>query len=204
MANSSSARCHRLSKDCQPATFVRKRVAKRSAASSRKSQLEEKLENLVTLLQAQNAPQAAGTQAAQPQYQTSQQPTSDLGSRSQKTFSTTSEARAPPTPVTSGSASHGSPLPDEAKSQAEQDLLIFRTRYLGFFPCVHIPPGTTAEQLQRERPLLYKAIRVASTGSRACQKKLGLEVREEIALRAVANGERNLELLLALLVCMSW
>jgi hypothetical protein len=41
-------RCHRLSKSCQPATFVRKAGSQRTA---RKSQLEDKLDSLVTLLQ---------------------------------------------------------------------------------------------------------------------------------------------------------
>jgi hypothetical protein len=46
--------CHRLTKDCQPASFVRKRGVKKPA-EARKSQLEDKLDSLVSLLQAQNA-----------------------------------------------------------------------------------------------------------------------------------------------------
>lgn len=41
-------RCHRLSKECQPATFVRKAGPQKTA---RKSQLEDKLDSLVNLLQ---------------------------------------------------------------------------------------------------------------------------------------------------------
>ena len=48
------SRCHRLTKDCQPASFVRKRGSRK--VMGRKSQLEDKLDNIVSLLQAQNAP----------------------------------------------------------------------------------------------------------------------------------------------------
>lgn len=41
-------RCHRLGKTCQPATFVRKVGSQKVG---RKSQLEDKLDSLVTLLQ---------------------------------------------------------------------------------------------------------------------------------------------------------
>src|SRR6478609_232065 len=44
-------RCHRLGKPCQPMATSRKRVAKKST-SSRTAQLEEKLEDLVTILRA--------------------------------------------------------------------------------------------------------------------------------------------------------
>ena len=59
------ASCHRLLKDCQTATFARRRATKKPAAA-RKSQLEDKLDSLVSLLQAQHAPNpnAAPTPAA--------------------------------------------------------------------------------------------------------------------------------------------
>jgi hypothetical protein len=46
--NLTSVRCLRLNKDCQPAVFVRKKGPQRGA---RKLQLEDKLDNLVNLLQ---------------------------------------------------------------------------------------------------------------------------------------------------------
>jgi len=49
-----SHRCHRLNKECSPSVSARRRSNKRQA-SSRTAQLEEKLEDLVTMLRNQNA-----------------------------------------------------------------------------------------------------------------------------------------------------
>src|SRR5687768_4134419 len=55
-------RCHRLRKDCQPMVSSRKRTVKKSS-SSRTAQLEEKLDDLVSILRASQS-QPVAQQAA--------------------------------------------------------------------------------------------------------------------------------------------
>ncbi|RFU74732.1 znii2cys6 transcription factor [Trichoderma arundinaceum] len=65
-------RCHRLGKECQQMVTSRKRVAKRTTAS-RTAQLEEKLDDLVSILRATQQQQQQQHQHHQHQHQPQQQ-----------------------------------------------------------------------------------------------------------------------------------
>lgn len=62
-AGASCERCHRLNKECQPSTVVRKRPVRRvvPATSRKTSGLEAKLDDLVTLLKSQAVVAAASS-----------------------------------------------------------------------------------------------------------------------------------------------
>jgi hypothetical protein len=86
----------------------------------------------------------------------------------------------------------------------ERDLVEFRERYLPFFPLMELPQGTTAVQLQQEKPMSCLAIRVLSTKAHAQQVLLAKDLRELLARKISAEGERSIDLLQCVLVCIVW
>lgn len=87
--------------------------------------------------------------------------------------------------------------------EAEETLQRFRSQ-LKYFPFVHLPPTTTAADLQQSRPFLWICILAVSTRSSAKQAALSRKVQRIIADRLVVQHERNLDLLLGLLAILGW
>ena len=162
---SSCERCHRLGKDCQPSQVVRRRLARKPAHKT--AQLEEKLNDLVTLLKSRAAGEphvlisddgfperhrvngANLDEVAMPKetrlpllpdrrHQSRHQ-------RSQDARDAEASRRSPDsvpfylTPQGSDSAF----LSEPSASQAEQYLRTFRDTHLRTFPFIHISPSTT-------------------------------------------------------------
>jgi hypothetical protein len=141
----------------------------------------------VSLLQAQNAPTASAT----PNVESRPAP---------------STTHPEPLPYTE-EPSVPTPQSDDGFPQhrsADRILSTFRTRYLAFYPFLHLPTETTAEQFQRERPFTWKAICVVCEVPRASQNEMGSRFVEEISSHVVAKGERSLDLLASLLVSTIW
>lgn len=136
-------RCHRLNKECNPATSVRKQTTKRTTALKR-AQLEDKLDDLVSLLRTQ--------QAAQMQDRATEQQTV--------------------TPCSLDySPQMGSEAPWD-NSFSDQDLQKFQDYHMSYFPFFFLPPGITAEQLRHEKPLMFSAIQVVCNKAYAKQSEL--------------------------------
>lgn len=225
-------RCHRLAKQCVPSETVRKRTPRRQIVS-RTAQLEEKLDDLVTLLKTQRqAKDGAGSTSAQ-----GPSPRTAPPSRSPETITRASPSgiRLPrfsqhmvpdiPSPPSSHDAEPSTllsaeadkatpspqPTPASASSQgpaasveAELSLDAFRSRFIRFFPFVHIPVSMTAQNLQRDRPLTLLAIRCVTAKTFAKQHELGDELRDLIANKAVVHYEISMDILLALLTFSGW
>ena len=84
-------------------------------------------------------------------------------------------------------------------------LEIFHERLAAQTPFVVVPRTLTAEQLQRERPFLYLAIMTAgSYEDQASQIALSKECMRYLADRLIVRGERDMDLLQGLLICISW
>jgi hypothetical protein len=169
-AGSRCERCHRLDKDCQPSIVVRKGPPRRPVAGShRTAQLEEKLESLVTLLQARS--ENPRTSSAPPDTGNNSRNTSDeaaggvgssLGdcsngrreapqansvSRPASTASTSTSFRAgassvyaTSTPVTVSSIYLGTP-PELPADESDRILETFKRHHLETFPFVYLPSG---------------------------------------------------------------
>jgi hypothetical protein len=214
-----NGRCHRLTKDCQPATFSRKRGSRKSFASSnRTSKLEDKLDSLVSLLQAQQVPPSGSTSAPV----SSEQESNNLTSRSRQDFDTQGSDSSTVSglvgrqadlyntgiTLTPAASTTTSSTPLELRQipqqDAEQIFEVFRTRFLKHLPFLHLPDNISAKQFQGDRPLTFKAISVICEASRERQTEAGMSLREEIARRVVAAGERSLDLLQAAMVCIIW
>lgn len=167
-------RCHRLDKDCNPAASVRKRT-KRNTASKR-AQLEDKLDDLVSLLRTQ--------QTAQTQDRTTEQQTV--------------------TPCSLDySPQIGSDAPCD-NNLTDRELQKFQDYHMSYFPFFFLPAGTTAEDLRHEKPFLYSAIQVVCNKAYAKQSELSKALRSAIAVQLMVDGERTNDLLLALLACVTW
>ncbi|RYP60922.1 hypothetical protein DL771_010331 [Monosporascus sp. 5C6A] len=253
----SCERCRRLGRACTPSATVRKRstaASGRAAArddrggiggrsehgngnrsGGRTARLEEKLDDLVTLLRSQASTAAVGagaggiggvggvsgiaaahaTTAAGPQQIATPESTGDDQPRlrARDVFPLAQLAGPPAANQAAVPVCHQEPhparafvVPDDLEPQqsAEESLRIFRENHLRFFPFVYIPPETTADDLQRERPFLWLNIRALTCKSLAQQSALSNRIREIIAQKVLVESERTIDLLLGLLGFLAW
>jgi hypothetical protein len=75
----------------------------------------------------------------------------------------------------------------------------FRTTAV-YFPYVIVPPTIDAETLLKERPFLYKSIMAAVEGNLHDQRDQVRDITQYLALHMMQLEERNLDMLLGLLV----
>jgi hypothetical protein len=169
-AGTQCERCHRLNKDCQPSIVVRKGPPRRPVAGShRTAQLEEKLESLVTLLQARSetprtsgAPPDTSNNGKNTSSEAAGGVSSNIGeclnsrheapqpgnlSRPASTASTSTSFRAgasslyaTSTPVTVSSIYLGTP-PELPADESDRILETFQRHHLETFPFVYLPGG---------------------------------------------------------------
>lgn len=212
-------RCHRLGKSCQPMTTSRKRVAKKATAS-RTAQLEEKLDDLVSILRAtQSTNQQTPSSSATPSFASSSMAlTSRLDSLAAAATSSTSQSMSSAMPHAFGHTNSAEPvsmnsaspdinetyqLPEPTPAEAELYLAKFRD-WLKNFPFMIIPPDTTAASLREERPFLWLCIMNITSMSAPQQLLMKERVREQIATRIVVNHERTMDVLLGLIAYLAW
>lgn len=73
------------------------------------------------------------------------------------------------------------------------------------FPFVLISPDIAAQDLAREKPMLFLAICMTACGKiRLLQSTLEQRYRQELALKSVANGHRSLDCLQSILIYLAW
>ncbi|KLU90437.1 hypothetical protein MAPG_10291 [Magnaporthiopsis poae ATCC 64411] len=227
-------RCHRLAKQCVPSETIRKRTPRRQIVS-RTAQLEEKLDDLVTLLKTQRQTKDGAGSASAPGPSPRRAPPSRSPEAITRSPPASTSTRLPrfsqqiiadiPSPPSSHDAEpsimssaqadkatpSSQPTPAPAPSQgpaacveAELSLDAFRSRFIRFFPFMHIPVSMTAQHLERDRPLTLLAIRCVTAKSFAKQHELGDELRDLIANKAVIHHENSMDILLALLTFAGW
>jgi len=104
-------------------------------------------------------------------------------------------------PTQQAPTSHSLPL----VSDEETYLETFRTQMAGYFPFVVIDKGISARDLKKNKPFLFKTVVMAgSYKDVGRQAALGKEVAEYLSRRVLVEGEKNLDLLQGLLVYLSW
>jgi hypothetical protein len=90
-------------------------------------------------------------------------------------------------------------------STAETLLNNYKQIHSNFFPFVIVGPDIDAATLRKDSPFLFLAIMTACLGGdHKLQRRLGVELKKILSERAVANNERNIDLLQGLLVRLSW
>ncbi|KAI0598795.1 hypothetical protein F4775DRAFT_552976 [Biscogniauxia sp. FL1348] len=241
-SSSTCERCARLGRECRPSNGVRKqRLSSRrnypalglgpgAVSAGRAAQLEEKLDDLVSILRVQAAAAAAaatagsgggsgiGSEAAVvvrglvEQIGSGGRGEEGLGSGPEKGRQehvltpadshgyVTSTAGSTPAAVVAA-VTRETPL---STAQAEETLDLFREYHLKTFPFVFIHPETTAAQLASERPYLWLNIRAICSKSPSQRAVLGLRCREMTAKKVLVDMERNVDLLIGVLAYLGW
>ncbi|KAK6075904.1 heterokaryon incompatibility protein [Seiridium cupressi] len=189
------------------------------------------LDDLVTLIQAQNAQPAqdvpptsdpeVGPGDGHPwipetwKHRTSGARDANLANSNQPLLNDASGSsnpfleRAVITPATTAYSTPGPSAPSSRVDElspikAEQLLHGFRTFYAKRTPFLYIPATTTAQQLQHERPFFWLVIRAICTKSNLEQDKLGTHIREILGKQILVEFQRNIDLLMGLLTYLSW
>ncbi|USP77300.1 uncharacterized protein yc1106_04574 [Curvularia clavata] len=167
-------RCHRLNKECTPSSGVRRKSSRNTKASKR-SQLEDKLDDLVSILRTRHV--------------TPQQDAIPFQAVTFRSLDFTFQSDGI----------------EAVRDQhlTEEELEKFRWLHLPHFPLVHLPPNLSARQLENEKPLLSLAIKTISNKAYSTQTVLSKRLREIIALKMMVDGEKSLDLLLSVLTCMT-
>jgi hypothetical protein len=88
--------------------------------------------------------------------------------------------------------------------EAEQYLTDFCAQKLIHFAFIYLPRTTTIKQLQQERPFLFLTIMAVSAKSGTQRLALGHEIKHLLLRELVFNPEGNLDLLLGMLVLITW
>ena len=125
---------------------------------------------------------------------------------------TTLNGGIPPTGFLSAAIARKSVVTRRVPSQLEPDeheveilLLEFKTNLAEQFPFVVLDLDSTSQKLRHERPLLWKAIIVASSHRNSDrQMALGAILVEDLTMRLLLKAEKSLDLLQALLVLIAW
>ena len=194
----------------------------------RVAQLEQKLDGLVTLLtskqtssqtvpldQASSAfiprsPVSLSSNAstAGPSTAATQPNNLDGGPTVAKTYNDSVAPADLLSPVTVGSlsvTSRRSPQLEPNEQEAEYLLLEYKTNLAEQFPFVVLPLDSMSQILHQERPLLWKAIMVASLhGNSHRQMTLGANLMEDLMMRLLFRAEKSLDLLQSLLILIAW
>ena len=206
-------RCRRLSKDCQPTHTARRTTAK-TITPSRAAQLEDKLDNLVSMLRSSQQQQQQWQQ--QPNHTLHYQVAQYLPSSSDGIQSTALDSlahavaterdgvcvhgqQARVSPTSNGPQPGLEPWPQEA----DDFLAKFRT-WLPSFPFMYLPPSMTAVTLRAEKPFLWLCIMSFTCTSNSQHQYLRDRVRSEISERIIINHERSMDLLLGLVAYLGW
>jgi hypothetical protein len=75
---------------------------------------------------------------------------------------------------------------------------------LPYLPFIVLPASTTAQDLRQERPFLWLCIMAVSSKSSLQQMALGKEIRLTLGREVVLDGNRSLDLLLGVIVYVTW
>ncbi|KAK9367092.1 hypothetical protein V1509DRAFT_194602 [Lipomyces kononenkoae] len=211
-------RCYRLHKECIRSDTVRKRPKGR--VTSRSSQLEQKLDDLMVLLKSSPHTQTTETSASKSGSKlgdvgietvsnslcsTDSESISD--SREDRTMCISSHVEPFMHLCSTSALSQNYTIPiifEPTQEDANQYLKDFRTQKLEHFAFLSIDPATSSDELRQERPFLWLCIMAISCPSTSDQIRLGNGIRQIVSQKVVINGERNLDLLLGIMIFVGW
>ncbi|KAJ5781748.1 uncharacterized protein N7518_010231 [Penicillium psychrosexuale] len=93
---------------------------------------------------------------------------------------------------------------EETLGSEEESLHAFRTQRLQFLPLIHIPATTTAGDLKRQSPFLWRCISAVESKHTARQATLCVRIRELAGKRLLVDCDKSLDLLQGVLVYLAW
>lgn len=153
-----------------------RRRAPRSNQAPKRSKLEDKLDEVVSLLR---------TQRTAP-------------------LTTSPNDQLVLTPDSSVIPHQGTDGLDNDKYLSSDQLHDFRTSYLYYFPFMPMSENATTDELHLKYPLFCHAIRTILTKAITKQSQLSKHLREQLASRIIVQGERSIDLLLTVIMCIAW
>lgn len=188
-----------------PSAPAKQRGPKRDAGS-RSARLEEKLDQLVTLLRAQQSGRD-----------------DDGGNDSGDEGFEMDDGMDSLTASLLSTPSTGQDISDDPSvAECENCLQRFREQLIvsifvpaypaashlheskWFAPYVYLPPDMTSELVRQMYPFFWLNIMAVASSSSKTRNSLSLQARRTIIERVVAGGERNFDLLLGLLTFVNW
>ncbi|CZS94996.1 uncharacterized protein RAG0_04795 [Rhynchosporium agropyri] len=90
-------------------------------------------------------------------------------------------------------------------AEDSNDLLhIFKHEMNPNFPFISIPDSVSADELRVDQPSLFTAVMAVTSRDSSHQMVLGKVLMQQFADRIVVNGERNMDVLLAILTYAGW
>ncbi|KAL4915942.1 hypothetical protein BDW62DRAFT_118251 [Aspergillus aurantiobrunneus] len=193
--NDSCERCLRLNKQCCSADSLRKRASQKpSDAAAMIANLEAKVDGLNTLLHevVENSASPAALreiiEGRQREAKGKQRVDEEQG------------LSVPGQTSTSSSAGDWKLFPDQEQTR----LSIFRGRMLPFLAFMHLPLDLTAESLQAEKPLLFRAIMTVTSPSIQEKRARGSELKRLLIQKAMGDIQSTPDLLLSVLTYLGW
>lgn len=188
-------RCHRLNKECR--SIIKKRKRSRSqnvstislvdGVASRTAQLERRLNELEASLRQP----ATGQGVVLPPH----------------TINSNSPASISPE---NAAEEHGVEQPDLQREaqlstmETEVRLATFRAKNLQWAPFIYMPAEETSATLIRNRPMLWLSIMVTCALEDADGRRLDSLFRKAIAERMIVQSQKSIDLLLGILVYLTW
>ncbi|OTB01589.1 hypothetical protein M426DRAFT_323349, partial [Hypoxylon sp. CI-4A] len=235
IGGASCERCHRLGKPCESAPAVRKRKARRTppppppaaaaaarpapaAAPALGTRIEEKLDDLVTLLRSQRSEKQTQVDQNTPQSMPPEEATAGIYSAA-STPATTREnpdivldtdagvmhiLRPDSPPMSSSVISDDVSVHQVPEGVGEEQLDVFRDIFIPMFPAVHLPVTTSAAQLRSEKPFLWLVIMALTSRDVAQQFAMGETIWQVISRRIVSQNYADLDLLLGVVCFAAW
>ena len=214
-----------MNKACEPSPPMRKRRMVARPPASKTSQLEKKIDGLVTLVKSatQAAPGIINTLSVNnspepsvpPSYETVSSSTA-ARTASYREYAhdklNTGFGNSNLTSLASSTSPSSSrsfryvfdPVVEPGPEEAEAYLNIFREDFIKNLPCIVIPPSMTAHQLRQERPILWMSIMTAASNNTTQQILFSKQILETFGKEAYVEGTRNMDFLLAVLVYSAW
>ena len=123
---------------------------------------------------------------------------------------TTGQVLSPPV-TGSRTGSNASPavrseshIHDILPGEGQRVLEAFRDKHMKSFPFFYFPPDMTAMDLQNNYPMLWMIIQATCAKSPTRQVELGVRYKEIMARKVIVEGERDIDLLLSVIVYCSW
>ena len=210
-----------MNKVCEPGPKQRKKRTVKKPPVSKNAKLEEKLDGLVTLLKsATHIKDPLAVLDTSTSFVERRQPIGaivDSLSDLQRDYAgpvrpMTQQSITPSdTPSIYSIATPVQQISDAAEyeilpSLEEAQLYLDRCKreMLNLLPHVVLPPLITSEQLREERPFLWRCIMAVGSRRLSQQRALMDNIRYIISQKMLFEGEKVMDLLLGLLVYISW
>lgn len=208
-----------MNKDCAPSPPMRKRRTAQKLSFKKSSQLEEKIDGLVSLVKSAGIVPVITLDETVGSSRSSSVLTANENVSGSTTNPGTNEYSSPNSGLNSfpsnlngffcGTTPYHekkfySHVREPGPIDAESYLNKFRNQYVKHLPFIIISPSTTAIELREYRPLLWFSIMTVASNDSEQQIVLSKEMRCIFGREAYTEGTRNMDLLLSILVYITW